>query len=48
MTVSVGAASYPRDGAQQDDVQGAAALRRRRDRELRQANAARPTAEGAT
>ncbi|MGH8250166.1 MAG: GGDEF domain-containing protein [Steroidobacteraceae bacterium] len=36
MTVSVGSASYPRDGAQHDDVVGAAAARMRRDRELRQ------------
>ncbi len=35
MTVSVGAASYPRDGAQHDDILAAADLRRRRDRELR-------------
>lgn len=37
MTVSVGAASYPRDGAQHDDVAAAADVRMRRDRELRQA-----------
>jgi len=35
MTVSVGAASYPRDGAQHDDVVSAADLRMQRDRELR-------------
>jgi diguanylate cyclase (GGDEF)-like protein len=37
MTVSVGAASYPRDGAQHDDIISAAGVRMRRDRELRQA-----------
>jgi diguanylate cyclase (GGDEF)-like protein len=37
MTVSVGAASYPRDGAQHDDVVAAADVRMQRDRELRQA-----------
>jgi diguanylate cyclase (GGDEF)-like protein len=37
MTVSVGTASYPRDGAQYDDIASAAAVRMRRDRELRQA-----------
>ena len=36
MTVSVGAASYPRDGAQHDDIISAAGVRMRRDRELRQ------------
>lgn len=35
MTVSVGTASYPRDGAQCDDVVSAADVRRRRDHELR-------------
>jgi diguanylate cyclase (GGDEF)-like protein len=35
MTVSVGTASYPRDGAQQDDIVAAAGQRARRDRELR-------------
>jgi diguanylate cyclase (GGDEF)-like protein len=35
MTVSVGCASYPRDGAQQDDVVAAAKARAKRDRELR-------------
>jgi diguanylate cyclase (GGDEF)-like protein len=42
-TVSVGAASYPRDGAHEDDVVAAAVQRSRRDRELRQAGA--PAAE---
>jgi len=37
MTVSVGSASYPRDGAEHDDIVSAADVRRRRDRELRQA-----------
>jgi diguanylate cyclase (GGDEF)-like protein len=37
MTVSVGTASYPRDGAQQDDIVSEADVRMRRDRELRQA-----------
>jgi diguanylate cyclase (GGDEF)-like protein len=37
MTVSVGAASYPRDGAQQDDIVAAADVRMQRDRELRRA-----------
>ena len=40
MSVSVGAASYPRDGKQQDDIIGAADLRMQRDRELRRHNAA--------
>lgn len=40
MTVSVGAASYPRDGKQQDDIIGAADLRMQRDKELRRRNAA--------
>ncbi len=42
-TVSVGTASYPRDGAHEDDVVAAAVQRCRRDRELRRA--AEPTAE---
>jgi diguanylate cyclase (GGDEF)-like protein len=40
MTVSVGAASYPRDGKQHDDIIGAADLRMQRDKELRRRNAA--------
>ncbi|MGB5131005.1 MAG: diguanylate cyclase [Steroidobacteraceae bacterium] len=40
MTVSVGAASYPRDGMQYDDIIGAANLRMQRDKELRRRNAA--------
>jgi diguanylate cyclase (GGDEF)-like protein len=40
MTVSVGTASYPRDGAQQDDIVAAAVQRVRRDRELRKTAAA--------
>ncbi len=36
MTVSVGTASYPRDGSQPEDVVSAAVVRTRRDRELRQ------------
>jgi len=36
MTVSVGTASYPRDGAQHDDIVSAADVRMKRDRELRQ------------
>jgi diguanylate cyclase (GGDEF)-like protein len=40
MTVSVGTASYPRDGAQQDDIVAAAGQRMRRDRELRKSAAA--------
>ena len=40
MTVSVGAASYPRDGTQNEDIIGAADLRMQRDRELRRRNAA--------
>ncbi len=39
MTVSVGAASYPRDGAQQDDIVAAAGQRARRDRDLRKTTA---------
>ncbi|MGH8198001.1 MAG: GGDEF domain-containing protein [Steroidobacteraceae bacterium] len=38
MTVSVGAASYPRDGAQHDDIVSAADLRMQRDRELRKSS----------
>ncbi len=38
MAVSVGSASYPRDGAQHDDVVSAADLRMQRDRELRQSS----------
>jgi len=41
MTVSVGTASYPRDGAQPEDIVSAAALRSRRDRELRLAGEGR-------
>ena len=40
MTVGVGAASYPRDGKQYDDIIGAADLRMQRDKELRRRNAA--------
>lgn len=40
MTVSVGTANYPRDGAQCDDVVAAADRRRERDRELRREAAA--------
>jgi diguanylate cyclase (GGDEF)-like protein len=43
MTVSVGTATWPRDGSHPEDVISAAALRARRDRELRQA--ADPVAE---
>jgi diguanylate cyclase (GGDEF)-like protein len=43
ITVSVGTASYPRDGSQPDDIISAAAQRSRRDRELRQAG--EPAAE---
>jgi diguanylate cyclase (GGDEF)-like protein len=42
-TVSVGTASYPRDGAHEDDIVATAAQRCRRDRELRQAG--EPAAE---
>jgi diguanylate cyclase (GGDEF)-like protein len=42
-SVSVGSASYPRDGAHEDDIVAAAVHRSRRDRELRQAGA--PAAE---
>lgn len=41
MGVSVGVSSYPRDGAQYDDVVAAADQRRRRDRELRRTTGAR-------
>jgi diguanylate cyclase (GGDEF)-like protein len=37
MTVSVGTASYPRDGAQHDDIISAAVVRMQSDRELRKA-----------
>jgi diguanylate cyclase (GGDEF)-like protein len=40
MTASVGAASYPRDGAQQDDIVAAADVRMQRDRDLRRAGGA--------
>ena len=40
MTVSVGAASYPRDGKRQADIVEAADLRMQRDKELRRRNAA--------
>jgi diguanylate cyclase (GGDEF)-like protein len=40
MTVSVGAASYPRDGTRHEDIIGAADLRMQRDKELRRRNAA--------
>lgn len=40
MTVSVGAASYPRDGRRYDDIIMAAELRVKRDKELRRRNAA--------
>jgi diguanylate cyclase (GGDEF)-like protein len=40
MTVSVGVASYPRDGRQHDDIIGAADLRMQHDKELRRRNAA--------
>ena len=43
MTVSVGAAGYPRDGSQPEDIVSAASLRSRRDRELRKSGA--PAAE---
>ncbi len=36
ITVSVGTASYPRDGGEQDDIVAEAGTRMRRDRELRQ------------
>jgi diguanylate cyclase (GGDEF)-like protein len=44
MTVSVGAATYPRDGAQYDDIVAAADRRRHRDRELRHEAAVDPGA----
>jgi diguanylate cyclase (GGDEF)-like protein len=44
MTVSVGSASYPRDGKRHEDIVDAADQRMRRDRELRQRNAADPEA----
>lgn len=43
MTVSVGTATWPRDGSHADDVLSAAKLRSRQDRELRQAG--EPVAE---
>ncbi len=43
MTVSVGTATWPRDGSHTEDILSAAAQRARRDRELRQAGA--PVAE---
>jgi diguanylate cyclase (GGDEF)-like protein len=43
MTVSVGTASFPRDGSHPDDILSAAAQRSRQDRELRQAS--EPVAE---
>ena len=43
MTVSVGTATWPRDGSHPEDVISAAALRSQKDRELRQA--ADPVAE---
>jgi diguanylate cyclase (GGDEF)-like protein len=46
MTVSAGAASYPRDGAEQDDIVAAADTRMRRDRELRLADAGRNRDDG--
>ena len=48
MTVSVGAASYPRDGGQAEDIVSAAAVRAKRDRELRQAGEGRDTDGGAS
>ena len=42
MTVSVGTATWPRDGSQPDDVVSAAQLRSRKDRELRQAGEPAP------
>ena len=47
MTVSVGAASYPRDGGQAEDIVSAAAVRTKRDRELRQAGEG-PETDGGT
>jgi diguanylate cyclase (GGDEF)-like protein len=46
MTVSVGAASYPRDGAQHDDIVAAADARMQRDRELRRADGERGQDDG--
>ena len=48
MTVSVGTASYPRDGAQEDDIVAAADQRMRRDRELRKSVAAPDGDQGRT
>ncbi len=42
MTVSVGTATWPRDGSHQDDIVSAAQLRSRKDRELRQAGEPAP------
>ena len=46
ITVSVGTASYPRDGAHHEDIVSAADTRRQRDRELRQQAAARDGGRG--
>ena len=46
MTVSVGAASYPRDGAQHEDIVGAADTHMRRDRKLRRAGGGRNPDDG--
>lgn len=46
MTVSVGAASYPRDGAQHDDIVAAADARMQRDRELRRTSGERGQDDG--
>jgi hypothetical protein len=40
MTVSVGSATYPRDGAEHDDIVAAAGHRAKRDRELRKGDEA--------
>ena len=48
MTVSVGTASYPRDGAQEDDIVAAADQRMRRDRELRKSVAPPEDDQGRT
>ena len=48
MTVSVGTASYPRDGAQEDDIVAAADQRMRRDRELRKSVAPPEDGQGRT
>jgi diguanylate cyclase (GGDEF)-like protein len=48
MTVSVGTASYPRDGAQEDDIVAAADQRMRRDRELRKSVAPPEDEQGRT